>query len=240
MISCVCLTYGRPHVLAQAVESFKRQDYQGPAELVIVNDYAEQKLQCSVPGVRCVNLPERVLPLGRKYNQAIWEHCDGDYIAIWEDDDIFLPWRLSVQMDALRAGNPWHHTGRAWFEAHKGELYPANNLHHSALAFSRAAFEDAGGYPQERDHCSLDKDLMHRLGVCGNSLTLDWERVYYIYRWQHTGSYHGSATQNADMGERARIWVEQRNPQKGTVEIEPSWELPWDDMARKAARHVRH
>ena len=28
--SCLCLTYGRPHLLEEAVESFLRQDFAGP------------------------------------------------------------------------------------------------------------------------------------------------------------------------------------------------------------------
>jgi GT2 family glycosyltransferase len=43
-ISYMCLTYGRPKVLEEAIESFLRQDYKGEKELVVLNDFADQTL----------------------------------------------------------------------------------------------------------------------------------------------------------------------------------------------------
>ena len=43
-VSCICLTYGRPHVLEEAIHSFLLQDYAGSKELIVLNDYAGQTL----------------------------------------------------------------------------------------------------------------------------------------------------------------------------------------------------
>ena len=41
-VSCFCLTYGRPRLLEEAIHSFLQQDYAGPKEMIVLNDYADQ------------------------------------------------------------------------------------------------------------------------------------------------------------------------------------------------------
>ncbi|MEZ4657920.1 MAG: glycosyltransferase family A protein [Caldilineaceae bacterium] len=48
-VSCICLTYGRPAVLEEAIYSFLQQDYQGPKELIVLNDYVDQTLYFDHP-----------------------------------------------------------------------------------------------------------------------------------------------------------------------------------------------
>ncbi|MCX6908301.1 MAG: glycosyltransferase family A protein [Verrucomicrobia bacterium] len=48
-VSCMCLTYGRPQVLAEAVQSFLQQNYAGPKELVVLNDLDCQTLRFEHP-----------------------------------------------------------------------------------------------------------------------------------------------------------------------------------------------
>ena len=40
-VSCICPTYGRPELLEEAIYCFLLQDYPGPKELIVLNDYAE-------------------------------------------------------------------------------------------------------------------------------------------------------------------------------------------------------
>ena len=58
-VSCMCLTYGRPHLLEEAVESFLRQDYRGLKELVVVNDLSDQHLAFEHPEVRITRVGRR-------------------------------------------------------------------------------------------------------------------------------------------------------------------------------------
>ena len=94
-VSCFCATYGRPHLLEEAIESFLRQDYPGAKELVILNDYPGHTLHYEHKEIRIVNRDKQILPLGRKFNETV-ELCDGDILLPWEDDDIYLPWRISL------------------------------------------------------------------------------------------------------------------------------------------------
>jgi Glycosyltransferases involved in cell wall biogenesis len=41
MISCLCPTYKRPTLLANAIACFLQQDYDGPAELIVLDDAGE-------------------------------------------------------------------------------------------------------------------------------------------------------------------------------------------------------
>ena len=100
LVSCYCPTYGRVHCLEEAVECFLRQDYKGPKELVILNDYSEQQLFFDHPEVKVYNLPYRIKPLGAKFNATV-ALCSGDVLMCWEDDDIYLPNRISYSLSQM-------------------------------------------------------------------------------------------------------------------------------------------
>src|SRR5215212_6246488 len=149
LVSCICPTYNRPpdhkHLVEEAIESFLRQTYPNK-ELIVLNDCPGQELSCDSPGVRVVNVPERFPTLGEKYNAAI-ALARGDLIAPWEDDDISLPWRLSLSVDRL--GDAGYFNSRVCW------LLNSNGFHldsfagygHNLSIFTRAAFEAVGGYP---------------------------------------------------------------------------------------------
>src|ERR1017187_5707985 len=97
-ISCMCLTFGRPQrILEEAVYSFLNQDYAGPKELLILNDFAQQTIFFEHPQVTVVNLSERFGSVGEKRNAAA-ALCRHDLLAVWDDDDIYLPHRLSFSV----------------------------------------------------------------------------------------------------------------------------------------------
>ena len=95
-VSCLCLTYGRPAQLEEAIESFLRQEYAGAKELIVLNDYAEQHLRCDRPDVRVVNIARRFRTVGEKYNAAA-ALATHDLLFVWDDDDLYLPHRLAFR-----------------------------------------------------------------------------------------------------------------------------------------------
>ena len=97
MISCYCITYDRTELLEETIESFHRQDYKEEKELVILNDCAEQILEYNHPEVHIINTPKRFRTIGEKRNACI-AMCSGDVIFPWDDDDISLPWRISLSL----------------------------------------------------------------------------------------------------------------------------------------------
>ena len=191
-ISCYCSTYGRPkHLLENSIQCFLEQDYEGPKELVIFNDFSEQELVFDHPEVRIINHPERIKPLGRKFNMNI-ELCRYDILATWEDDDFFLRNRLSFGLANMKDGV--FHTQDGFLEKSKGIIEIAGNFFHSQHIFTRELFKKIGGY-KEIDQCSLDIDLIEaikkELGEYSMSLS-NVNDYSYIYVWAESGSYHGS------------------------------------------------
>lgn len=102
-ISCFCPTYNRPRLLEEALQCFLLQDYPAEKELIILNDAPGQKLAFNHPQVRVVNLPTRAPSQIDKYNYAV-SFCTGDILTPWDDDDIFLPNRLSMIASNTRSG----------------------------------------------------------------------------------------------------------------------------------------
>jgi glycosyltransferase involved in cell wall biosynthesis len=190
-VSCICPTYGRPpdyqHLLEEAIAAFLRQTYPNK-ELIVVNDCSAQELICDAPGVRVVNMPERFPSLGDKYNAAI-ALSTGELLAPWEDDDISLPWRLSLSVERLGEAD-YFNPRRYWFLDGDG-LHADRSLGvgHNQSLFRRAAFDTVGGYlaisgPQDYE---LDRAFRCRVRCVGEPstgqdelLTSEW---YYVYRW---------------------------------------------------------
>ena len=85
-------TYGRPDFVEESIAFFLAQDYPRK-ELIIINDCPGQTFTGHFPDVVIINLPDRCPSLGEKRNLGI-EMARGDLIAVWDDDDIYLPWRL--------------------------------------------------------------------------------------------------------------------------------------------------
>jgi hypothetical protein len=65
-ISCKCITYGRVDLLEESLYSFLNQNYDGDSEMLIVNDYPEQKLYFDHPKVRIINLDKTFETIGEK------------------------------------------------------------------------------------------------------------------------------------------------------------------------------
>lgn len=222
-ISCLCPTYGRPRQLEHAIESFLRQDYAGQKELIVLNDYGEQTLVYDHPDVRIVNLPDQIRPLGAKFN-ATADLATGDLLAIWEDDDIYLPWRLSYSLKNLNENNIYH-TASAWFEESEKKLVPSRNLYHCNLIMSRDVFESIGRYSEVRDSGSIDVLLFDELRKRYGIITQEIPDAYrfYIYRWGTSGGYHASGWSTNIVSELAAQYVQQHNRTRGIVELRPHW-----------------
>ena len=104
-VSCMCLTFGRVFLLEESIQSFLRQTYAGPMELVIVNDLAEQTLvlpDCP-DNIRVFNLDTRCDNLGQKRNEVA-KLCSSELIITWSDDDIHLPNRIANNVAAYTPG----------------------------------------------------------------------------------------------------------------------------------------
>lgn len=100
----VCCTYGRPHLLNEVVKCFIDQDYENK-ELIILNDQKEVNYVTDLKNISIINHPSRFASLGAKRNY-LHELAKGDYIFIWDDDDLYLPWHMSSLINAFEIFAP--------------------------------------------------------------------------------------------------------------------------------------
>ena len=88
----VCATYGRLPYLGRMLSSFLHQTYDDK-HLVIVNDDKNIELKCDNPQVSILNCSNRMI-IGEKRNLGS-SYGFNDVIFPWDDDDVFLPNRIS-------------------------------------------------------------------------------------------------------------------------------------------------
>jgi glycosyltransferase involved in cell wall biosynthesis len=237
LVSCLCPTFGRPpayqHLLEETIESFLRQDYQNK-ELVVLNDCPGQVLVCDAPGVRVVNLPGRFPTLGDKYNAAV-RLARGELLAPWEDDDISLPWRLSLSVERL-GDAAYYNPRRYWFLNGAGLHFdhPMGYGHNLSL-FRRSAFEAVGGYPaiSGPQDAAMDGALRAKVGCVGEGGP-DQEKLpvgewYYIYRWG-VQPWHLSSRSETDKFYRE---VGELPKEKGRFHLTPHWRTDYEAETRR-------
>ena len=108
-VTCICPTRGRFNVLREAVSFFLLQDYTNK-ELIIFNNHPEP----IVPHPKLIKHNVRVINAGDytgKSMETVYAHAlkyvssDTEYVAVWDDDDMYLPWHLSDNISKLSASN---------------------------------------------------------------------------------------------------------------------------------------
>lgn len=242
-ISCICVTYARPHLLEEAIHSFLLQDYSGAKELIVLNDYAPQILEFEHPEVEIINLPCRFRTVGEKMNAAV-SLARYDLICLWDDDDIVLPHRLALA--GQRVTTQLFRSNFAWMWG-DGELSgPAHNAFHAGSCYPRSLFDWVGGYAplgngQDRE---FEGELWRIAPDRLESVDLSPEQVYYIYRWAGTGSYHLSGLGAAVSGEDevaayAQKQVERGELAQGHIRLTPHWIQDYSVLVQEKLRKLR-
>lgn len=198
-ISCTCITFDRPRLLEEAIQSFLEQDYKGEMEMVILNDQAKVKLKISDKyqsekrKIKIYNIEDKAITVGAKRN-----HCTklatGLVIFPWDDDDIHFKWRVSMTIDRMKNTHYWK-PDRLWFMNH-GEIKsggPTITMAPSMAGYSKELFDKVGGY----DHIDSGQDqtLENKFVKSGYRIVdkIKPEEIYYVYRFAGTGSPHLSS-----------------------------------------------
>jgi len=230
-IACVCVTWNRPAQLAEAVESFLRQTY--PAELrelVIVDDAGQYApTACDgLPGVKLASQKERFRTLGEKRNAAAeLVSADVEALAVWDDDDIYLPRHLEALAEVLAVGHQWVRPAAVWRERNGVCQRFTLGIWHGAWAYTREAFQRAHGYPA----ISLGEDKglavrFARLGICEH---FPAGPPTYVYRWQsYPGARNLTALDSDGYVQRGRETIEP------VARIVPRWTRDWVEMVARS------
>jgi hypothetical protein len=240
-VSCFCLTYGRPHVLEEAIHSFLQQDYAGPKEMIVLNDYADQILTFDHPEVQVVNLPRRFRTVGEKMNAAA-ALATHDLLFVWDDDDVYLPHRLSFSVAHFDPAKGFFKAQHAWVWNDGRLSGPAGNIFHAGSCWSRSRFDALGGYPAEGTGYDLlfERQLESRFPGSTAAHPVAPEEIYYLYRWGGTGSFHMSGFGALKIGQnvgqaQVEAYVRQRAGRneipRGHVPLLPCWRADYPQLA---------
>jgi len=188
-IAAVCCTYLRPKSLGQLIHCFLQQDYPD-RELVILDDAGQYDNQQG-DRWRLVSVARRFATLGEKRNAAAALAADDvAALAVWDDDDLYLPWALRASVIALQQAG-WSRPSLVLHPQADGSLgqHLTGGLFHGGWAYRRATFSQVGGYPAMNN--GEDQALARRLQQA-NVTEADPCRLgfppFYVYRW---GTEHG-------------------------------------------------
>lgn len=228
-VSCYCPTYGRTSFLEEAIYSFLNQDYDGEKELIILNDLEDQTLFFDHPQVKIINSKERIIPIGKKFNKCI-SHCSGEYIFVWDDDDIFLPWKISFSIKNINQ-NGIFHTGEGFYEEEIKKLSLTTNLFHSNLCMHKNCWEKVNNYV-ELDTTLLDTYLFEKINKLYGRINkkITEEEIFYIYRWSTIKAYHMSFYQeNVSLNTEKTIKQKILNKLEpiGNIVLKPHWKYDY-------------
>lgn len=189
-VSCLCPTYLRPSLLENSIACFLAQDYPANRRELVILDDAGQIAPQQGEGWEVISVARRFRSLPEKFN-ALAGLARGNVLFVWEDDDIYLPWHITAHVEALAQGG-FSKPSRV-LSLYTGTLQEedATGRFHASIAFTREAFDAAGGWPLTK-RGDFDQQFLARLSQ--TSVTVDPCRTHpssYIFRWGSTGAYHG-------------------------------------------------
>ncbi len=239
-VSCICLTYGRPDLLEEAIYSFLQQDYPGPKELIVLNDYDQQVLEFEHPEVRVINVPKRFRTVGEKRNMAV-VLASHDLLFVWDDDDICLPHRLAFSVAHFDHRRGFFKAGSAWLLDNRHLSGPYHNAFHGISCWSRKLFDAVRGYGAagSGEDRVFEERLEQQFPGSTSAHDIRPEEIYYIYRWIGTGSYHLSAFGDYRPGmnighHEVEQFVHQRanrgEIRRGRIRLRPHWNTDYRQL----------
>lgn len=192
-IAAVCCTFLRPKQLGHLLRCFLKQDC--PAEkreLVILDDAGQYDSQQG-DGWRLISVPNRYPTLGEKRNAAAALVSEGmEALAVWDDDDLYLPWALRACVAALKVA-PWSRPSLVLHPQKDGLLrqHETGGLFHGGWAYARKVFQQVGGYPALNN--GEDQAFARRLKRAGVKQTDPIAlglKPFYVYAWGTGGGWH--------------------------------------------------
>ena len=160
--------------------------------------------------IRVINVRPEYTTLGHK-RQALLEAARTPLVAHWDDDDLYLPWHLSMLTARLaeqgascaKPRAAWWGVGQGVNWAVKGER-PHHNVFEGQMLFRTLDALKLGGYPPlDSGQAKALLDKFKRKGLLHTWNPPD-ERVSYVYRWadgvSHVSARKGRPNTDKDFG----------------------------------------
>jgi len=103
-VSIILPTYNRPNLLYQAIKSILNQTYQN-FEIIIIDDGLEKRSYNIIKKIndRRIKYIKNIENKGASFSRNIGiKNSTGKYIALLDDDDIWIPNKLEIQINFLK------------------------------------------------------------------------------------------------------------------------------------------
>ncbi len=199
-IVCLMPTYGRRReLLENSLACFVAQTHPEKT-LVIYDDLGTlAETRCDCEDVVIISKHRRCPSVGAKYNDlyAAMPPEDYDAIAVWDDDDIYLPDHLATHAKVLKSAR-WSKPSQiisAYFEPPRVES--AAGRFHGSIAVRRdmlQALAHRFGTPWiDTTRATFDQEFLTRCAQhSAPGDPCEFAPPQYIYRWQTSQSGHCS------------------------------------------------
>lgn len=193
-VSCLCPTFHRPKLLANALACFLAQDYPADRrELLICDDGNDLDPAVSGPNWRILSAPERFPSLPAKFNH-LGQNARGHVLCVWEDDDIYLPHHISAHVNAMLTMGSGYTKPSTVLSTYTGtpRTEGASGRFHASIAFRREIFLFIGGWPLTK-RADFDQQMLARLAKAHPNVADPCLSAppSYCFRYGTTQAYHG-------------------------------------------------
>ena len=215
LVSVVVPTYRRPELLRATVQSILDQRYAGPIEILVVFDRDEEPVRpdVTIPEHRDLRLfrNDRTPGPAGAYNVGLLAST-GQYVALCDDDDEWLPDKLRVQIEAFRhhpdallgtcgiylgdgasrTRNPARLPKKEVMSLEDLLRTPRNEMHTSTMTFHRERMlrevglvdEDIpGSYGEDYDWWIRAARVAPVVAVRRPLVRVRWQHSYFADRW---------------------------------------------------------
>lgn len=232
-ILCLLPTFGRkPELLNNAIACFAAQTHPHKSLLVYDDLGTLDQTWCGLPNVYVYSTRDRAPSLGEKYNimlrLANAHHATYDAVAVYDDDDVYLPEYLSTHAKTLQ-NHRWSKPSRIISAFHQPPLEESGaGRFHGSIAISRELVEEVPWIDTVR--ATFDQEYLQALSsVVTPGDTCEHGPPQYVYRWQTSNSSHCSGL----MGDAD--WYAKYKPQ--SVESVVALLPKMDDDTQQLYRH---
>ncbi len=224
-IAAVCITWNRPQMLGRLIECFNRQTYEN-RELLILDDGGQYPDQPKGDRWRVVSHDRRYDSLGEKRHAAA-QMVEADAMAIWDDDDIYLPHALGATVHGLwyalwvQSREVFEWNGKAMTRLQTSKENCLSYIsHHGAWAYRMEAYRAAGGYVKHNEDNDLGCRMLTKFGGSGDTICPLYPEPHYVYS-RETDTTHISAKYQAASYEKAWHDMAEKLP---VAELKVGWD----------------
>lgn len=184
-VLAVCATYGRIPYLGRMLASFEAQEYDDK-HLVVINDDRNITLECDRPNVTILNCNNRK-SISIKRNMGI---TSGHYDIImpWDDDDIYLPNRISNHVKEFNNPDINAYRNKACYIIYGDEFRVESGAPVNSIAYRTSEWFRVGGYT-ELSQSFEDVELFRKMEKIKE--VEDYDNLDFVYHFGGV-NYHAS------------------------------------------------